>query len=262
MDKEIMDFNAQFNEELKEITIITETSPLGGAKGGAEKFYEINCGITAWKFINSDEFFTGEFLLTGKADYRQIKELQEKILPDSIISLKVRQRENAFLLVEIMENKNINEELKNILKEQTKPIIYTDETLGEFTLNKRFNKYTGKIKWNNKKIELDIEKYTGKRLNDVFIVANELIKEQSMWGKKINEFAVEKLLKLKNKSWLEEGEKEITAEQFIKKMKLESINVSLKNKFEFYFDDGELFWGHGITVYGNLEKGPLRAEVE
>jgi hypothetical protein len=262
MDNEIMDFNAKFDEKVKEITIITENSPLGGAKGGTEKFYEIKCGITAWKYINSDNVFKGDFALTGKADFQQIKELQGKILPDSIVSLKVRQKENTFLLVEIIENKNVNEELENILKEQTKPIIYADEILGEFALNKRFNIYTGKTKWNNKAIELNIEKYNGKRLNEVFIVANELFKEQSIWDKKIKEFAADKLVKLKNKSWLEEGENEITKEQFIEKMKPESINISLKNKFEFCFDDGELFWGHGITVYGNLEKGPMKAEVE
>jgi hypothetical protein len=262
MDNEIMEFNAKFDEKVKEITIITENSPLGGAKGGTEKFYEIKCGITAWKYINSDKVFKRNFVLTGKADFQQIKELQGKILPDAIVSLKVRQKEDTFLLVEIIENKNVNEELEDILKEQTRPIIYTDETLGEFILNKRFNIYTGRIKWNNKAIKLNIEKYTGKRLNEVFIVANELFKEQSMWDKKIKEFAAEKLLKLKNESWLEEGENKITAEQFVKKMELESIDVSLKNKFEFCFDDGELFWGHGITVYGNLEKGPMKAEME
>ena len=262
MDKEIMDFNAQFNEEIKEITIITETSPLSGAKFGVEIFYEIRCEITAWKFINADEVFTGNYFLTGKADLEQINELREKILPDSIVSLKVRQKGNSFLIVEIIENKNVNEALTNILKEQTKPVIYKDKTLGKFTLDKRFGIYTGKIKWNNKSIEMNIEKYTGKRLDDIFAAANELVKEQSIWDKRIKEFAAEKLLKLKNKNWLEDGEKEITAEQFIKKMKLESIEVSLKNKFEFCFDDGDLFWGHIIMVYGNLEKGPLKAEIE
>lgn len=262
MDKEIIEFNAKFDTEIKEIMIITETNPIGGAKGGNEKLYEVKAGITAWKNINSNEIFTGEYYLTCKADLDKVRELQNKVLPDTIYTLKIRQNKNAFLLVEIIENNIKDDELERILKEQIKPVIYTDETLGKFILDKRFNIYTGKIKWNNKNIEMEIEKYTGKRLTDVFIIANDLVKDQILWDKKVKEFAAEKLLKVKNKEWLEEDEKEMVKEQFIKKIKLERISVFIKNKFEFCFDDNEIFWGHSIIVYGNLEKGLIKAEVE
>jgi hypothetical protein len=262
MDNEITEFNAKFDKEIKEIAIITQTRPFSGAKSGTDKFYEVIMGITAWKFITGKEIFTGEYSLTVKADSEGIKSLREKILPDTIISLKVRQKGNYFLLVEIFENKTIDEELEKILKEQTKQIIYKDDTLGRFILDKRFDIYTKKIEWDNKNVELNIEKYKGKRLSDAFITANEFIREQIMWDQKVKKFAANKLLKLKNEEWLEENEKEITLEQFVERINVENINIFSRKRFEIYFDDGDIFWGHEIIVSGNLEKGPIRVEIE
>jgi hypothetical protein len=262
MNNEITTFNAKFNDEIKEISIITETIPIRSVKGNNEKFYEVRLRITAWKLIDSNEIFTDDnYFVTGKANNKQIKELCEKILPDSIVSLKVRQKENAFLLVEIIDNKNITEEFKNILHNQLKPIIYKDMKLGAFTLDKRENIYTKQIKWNDQIIKLEIEKYVGKRLSNIFIIANNLLQDQIIWNKKIHEFAAHKLVKLKNRTWLDEDEPKMTNDEFIKKIQLKSIYLSLKNKFKFCFDDKDIFWGHNIIITGNLEKGPIRAEI-
>jgi hypothetical protein len=45
-------------------------------------------------------------------------------------------------------------------------------------------------------------------------------------------------------------------------MKLESITVHPDGRFEFWFDDGDLFWGHSIAVRGSLAEGPTEASVE
>ncbi|MDR1315532.1 MAG: DUF2262 domain-containing protein [Spirochaetales bacterium] len=261
MNNEIKEFNAKFDKKIMEIQIVTGSSAFGGAKGPGEELWEASIDITAWKLINDKNICGERYFLRTKADMEYLNELRGKILPDTICSVKVRQKENKFLLVEITGKGIIDNELENILKEQTKPVIYKDKTLGKFVLDKRFDEYTGKIKWNNKRIKMAITKYTGEMLDKVFIAANEFIREQEMWDRRIKEFAANKLAKLKNTSWLEEDEEEITADEFIKKIKAESINISLKNKFEVYFDDGEIFWGHSIVVSGNFEKGPLRADI-
>lgn len=45
-------------------------------------------------------------------------------------------------------------------------------------------------------------------------------------------------------------------------MTLEAIQVDGEGGFEFWFDDGDLFYGHSIHVAGNLEKGPDWAQME
>ena len=39
-------------------------------------------------------------------------------------------------------------------------------------------------------------------------------------------------------------------------MTLESIAVYPDGKLEFWFDDGDLFFGHWMSVSGNLSDGP------
>jgi hypothetical protein len=63
------------------------------------------------------------------------------------------------------------------------------------------------------------------------------------------------------KNVLREDETPVTPRQFKERMTLESIAVSPNGKFEFTFDDGQLFWGHVIQVSGSLSKGPTNAHI-
>lgn len=68
-------------------------------------------------------------------------------------------------------------------------------------------------------------------------------------------------MKLKNENWLEENEELVTAELFKKRMRLEKIAVYPNGEFEFWYDDGGLFWGHTILISGNLNEGPTNADI-
>ena len=71
---------------------------------------------------------------------------------------------------------------------------------------------------------------------------------------KVKDYTVHKLLKLKNDLWIEEDEKEVTKKDFKDRMKFTSLYV-FSESANFYFDDGDLFWGHTIevTINQNLE---------
>ncbi len=92
--------------------------------------------------------------------------------------------------------------------------------------------------------------------------AKELRKNQEDWAEKVGDFAVGELLELKNTTWLDEDEATITPEEFKKRMRLESITVSPNGEFEFWHDDGDLFWGHSIQVSGNLKDGLTDANIQ
>lgn len=64
----------------------------------------------------------------------------------------------------------------------------------------------------------------------------------------INNEIANKLLGLKNESWLEENESELSERKFIKKIKLVAINFFDELSSELIFDDGGLFWEHEIVV--------------
>lgn len=53
----------------------------------------------------------------------------------------------------------------------------------------------------------------------------------------------------------------MTAEQFKARMKLEGITPHPDGPFDFWHDDGDLFWGHSIQISGNLSEGPTHADI-
>jgi len=59
----------------------------------------------------------------------------------------------------------------------------------------------------------------------------------------VPDYAVEKLLERKNEIWLDEDESEVTHVEFKSRMVLQSITVSPDEEFNFWHDDGDLFWG-------------------
>jgi hypothetical protein len=69
------------------------------------------------------------------------------------------------------------------------------------------------------------------------------------------------LLPLKNDTWLQKGESPLTEADFLKRMRLQSIWFGEDGSFEFWHNDGDLFWGHSIEVRGNLKDGLTEADI-
>ena len=91
---------------------------------------------------------------------------------------------------------------------------------------------------------------------------------QEEWDRRVRSLAADKLLSLAN-DWeadaagSEEREaEEITREDFISRMELDAVQVYEDGAFDFWFNDGDLFWGHAIHVTGSLETGPEDAQME
>ena len=96
--------------------------------------------------------------------------------------------------------------------------------------------------------------------------AKALMADQKGWDEKVRSFAADQLLEQAN-DWAQdaaEGEEpeEITREQFMERMELDAVQISAGGSFEFWFNDGDLFWGHAIHVTGSLDQGPESAQME
>lgn len=59
---------------------------------------------------------------------------------------------------------------------------------------------------------------------------------------------IEEMLALKNESWLEEGDKALSKEEFRKEIKLYGINTFEDGSAELYYKVNDLFWGHEIQT--------------
>ena len=130
------------------------------------------------------------------------------------------------------------------IKQENMPKTVTIKNFGKFTYKKDDKAYK-LVKEGIEYYFLTDNKSELKKVKDIF--SNIEIID---FIEKAKEYTVKKLLKLKNDLWLEEDEKEVTKKEFKARMKFTSLYV-FSESANFYFDDGDLFWGHTIEVNVN-----------
>lgn len=141
------------------------------------------------------------------------------------------------------------------------PVVVSTRRFGDVTLNPTIGWFEGKAKWNRRMIELRFEKDEADGIAEAINTAETLWENQAAWKRKVDDFAVEKLLPLKNESWLDEDEADLSPADFKAKMKLQSISFAKNGRFQFWHEDGDLFWGHSIQITGNLKEGLTNADI-
>lgn len=155
----------------------------------------------------------------------------------------------------------VDETLRQISERLRERVVVLTDRFGEVVMNPEIGWFEGKVKWNRKTVGLHLEPGEDGGIADAIQTAECLWADQTTWKRKVDEFALEKLLPLKNDSWLGEDEQELTPAEFKRRMKLQSINVVGDGRFEFWHEDGNLFWGHAIHISGTLKDGLTDADI-
>jgi hypothetical protein len=138
---------------------------------------------------------------------------------------------------------------------------FDDKRLGIIVLDSVVGEYVGRINWCGFRAELRLGADDAPTARRSLRVALRLLDAADEWKKRIEDFAVAKLLDLKNESWREENEPKVTGREFRKLLTLRTMSTRGDGRFEFWHDDGGLFYGHSIVVAGDLKKGPTDAEI-
>lgn len=73
--------------------------------------------------------------------------------------------------------------------------------------------------------------------------------------------SVETLETLKNEGWLDEDEAPLTEADFLSRLTLRALTVDEFGHFTFWYDDGDVFWGHAIEAHGTLADGVRGADI-
>ena len=176
-------------------------------------------------------------------------------------SVLLSQDHTRAVLEKVLAAEPTDETLRQFAERLREPVVVSAGRLGQFIMNPQIGWFEGKVQWNRKAIELHLEPDDDGGIAGAIKTAESLWNDQAAWSRKVQDFSVEKLLALKNDSWLEEDERELTPADFKKRMKLQSITVAGDGSFEFWHDDGDLFWGHSIQVRGTLKDGLVDADI-
>jgi len=263
-NKQFKELAAQFQQEERTILAVTGANGFGGGKTRGEKLWTASVGLTAWMEEDSPDIHRGEFVLSTIADDKLLEHLQRRVRPDFIIKFKGRVSEDGqrLLLLDLPEPA-FDPDLKAILEEQKKPVTFWEEGLGTFTLNRQVDWFETELDWLGAEISLVFDQDENRA--DCVMNAKALLADAAGWDRRVREYAADELLSTAN-DWAEQMEdeepQEITREQFMERMELESIEIRADGSFEFWFADGDMFYGHSIHVSGDMEHGPDDASME
>jgi len=201
------------------------------------------------------------------ASRQEFDSLWERVHSYSVVRIRARVVEESVIgnpqaeLVEFLGADGSDSEMNQVAIDLQEPVVHQDHQFGQFTLDRRVNWYTAETEWNGERVFLNLAPDDSGTIEAALQVARTLWKNQKRWAKRIEDFAVQELLPLKNESWLDEGEVELSADEFKTRMTLESVTVKPDGSFDFWHNDGHLFWGHSIQISGNLSEGPTRADI-
>lgn len=262
LSKEVLDFESQFLPQEKEMVFVVGVSGFSGGKIPKENFWTASVPVTAFKLAGSTgQVVCQEKRLVKKTSDDELKELQKLTISNSIIKAKVKENETRFLLVDLLAINETDEELEEVLKEQLKDIFYKDPYFGTLKLNKLVNWLEAEVIWIENKVAFSVEYETKEYIDKALRNGQLIFEDKEKWDKEAREFAAKELLELKNDFWLEDDEQELTEENFSQRITLNSFSMTDNGDFDFWFDDGDIFWGHSICVTGNLHKGFNEAQM-
>lgn len=186
-----------------------------------------------------------------------------RVRPCEIVSARVRFEDaHSAQLVEILEPQGASEALARRSADLLAPKTFVAEGFGEFTLDRRLDWYEGDAAWCGRTVRLTLKASDDAGLDSAIRAAAKLWDAQGAWSARLEDCAIAHLLDLKNESWLDDDGEPIEASQFRRCLTLESVMVEPNGNFEFWYDDGELFYGHAIRVAGNLLEGATDASIQ
>jgi len=170
------------------------------------------------------------------------------------------------MLVEIVEEDVIEPRFEAILEEYNTEVIYEDDNFS-LELNKIYGNFEGGMYYQKEEDGLSLNVHTDdiEKLKELLnLFRQTALTNFKVWIEHLKTFAAEKLTDLANKWQKEEDANapEISPNHFAERMSITELVLFDDERFCIYFDDDDMFWGHAITVYGNLSGELKEATIE
>ena len=149
---------SEFLDEYKDVAFIIGSPEFFGAKSEDDDRINVLMMCIAYKDIETNYIEKNKKIVVRmKIDEKDLDYYKSIIKRESVVKFKVRYEKEQgeelaeFLLSDIIENDYEDEDLTPMLREYLKPIIYNDETLGDFLYNRALGSFDKNIAWTNNK---------------------------------------------------------------------------------------------------------------
>ena len=272
------EWECTFEEDARENLVLLAG---GGGAGKRNGFWDVSHYFIAYVDCQTGALHTGD----GRIVYPVSDEehdaggILDRFRREGVYRLKARKKiphkvpegvtassQNQFLIVEVLEEDPPCPALEEVLAEYRRPVVVTDEVLGELTLDKDLDTFEGEVLWRGEQIflMLEVDAADEDTWADARRAMKAMLAEQDRWDRDMRASAARELTELACK-WRESaGEEvpEITEESFARRIELRSIAMDADGSFSAYFDDDDMFFGHCVTAYGTLTDGVTAANME
>ncbi|HEX2076665.1 MAG TPA: DUF2262 domain-containing protein [Longimicrobium sp.] len=242
------------------ITGVVDPHGAGGGRSRPEQPWSLRFTLDRWRGPDG-AVRTTPLTVRRPCNDAELSDFVGRIQPYQVLGLRVRMTGPGTAELVKLVGRGDDDVLAARAAELSARVTREDERFGTLTLNRRFGCYECETDWDYAPIQLDLQAVEDDDLEAALRTAYALWDQQESWSERIDAFAVQELLELKNDGWLGEGESPLTADEFVARMRLVSISVDPDGGFTFWHDDGDLFWGHSIQVTGSLADGPTHADT-
>ena len=256
---EVDSADCEYGEGVVEIEGVVSPSSQGGWPRSND--YDVHCfSFSAWRY--PEQPITNNALTILRAvDPEKDWFSEYSKLSIHRIRVLISTDESRAILAGKATQEAATEGLTDIARELARPVIISTERFGELTLDRSIDWFEGEVKWNGESVRISFHADGTHDISVGLDVAEKLWGEQRAWKQKVDEYAVQELLALKNDNWLTDDESPLTPSQFKSRMTLQTITIHPDGDFEFWHDVGDLFWGHSIQISGSLGEGLTQADI-
>ena len=267
-----------FEDEAREILVLLAG---GGGAGKRNGFWDVSHYFIAYVDCQTGALHTsdGRIVHPVSDEEHDAGGILDRFRREAVYRLKARKKipheipegmtassQNEFLIVEVLEEDAPCPALEDVLAEYRRPVVVTDEVLGELTLDKDLDVFEGEVLWRGEQICLSLEVDVANEDTWTAAVAamKQMMADQDRWDRDMRAFAARELTELACE-WRESADEEvpdITEESFAQRIELTSIAMDPDGSFSAYFDDDDMFFGHCVTAYGTLTDGVRTVNME
>ena len=128
------------------------------------------------------------------------------------------------------------------------PVVVRDAVLGKLVLDRSYDALVTTRRLAGRRYELAIEYSEDiEPQRRVEAARAAVVRIERAYGRLLDG-VVDRFLKLYNKSWREDDQRELTRDSFVRKLKLGSVHVGLRGDATVHIQSGELFSDHVIEL--------------
>lgn len=231
----------------------------GAVKLKGDEFYTDNIECIA--YICDNQLLKKRIRLTYFLDNTTpLNNLKLDDLTPYVFEVKKLKDNDVFYLVKV-KGKSKTKEFNAIIEEQSKSLDITEENV-TFNYDRTFDSYEGKVIIENKNISVML--YPEANITDVSDSLNTFKKIKNdfknFYHKVLSQCSND--MKVMANDWRRDGDThEITPEEIYQRIDGD-FDIEIRGKdYTIYFNDDDLFWGHTILYYGNIENNVFNTTI-